>query len=119
MRFMEYRKKVTDYTMRLHQLYRDIFILKRSEGVNGTKLLGGAPYQFRTRLYDLHSHYINILRPKGEGVTFEHVKNYVNGMIPAKLMFSLNYDRRIPKGECVMSTSKDEGEERGECNITE
>ena len=110
-KFMEYRKKVTDFTMRLHQLYRDIFILKKGEGVSGGgKLLGGAPYQYRTRLYDLHSHYINVLRPKGEGVTFEHVKNYVNGMIPAKLMFSLNYDRRNSKGECKTSTCTSNGD---------
>ncbi len=42
-------------------------------------------------MYELHQQYINSLRANGGAVTKSVVIEYVNGLHPAKLMFSLNY----------------------------
>jgi hypothetical protein len=119
--FHTYKTKIETYTRTLHQHYRETYITRRppadrepeppppgTDGVGagtGTSMavhakasrFANVPFQYRTMLYDLHSHYIHVLRPSGERIRFEHVKEHVNRLPAARLMFALNYEKRAKR----------------------
>lgn len=85
--FNGYRDQVHDFTKQLHANYLSCYVRKEDP-------LRRFPYQYRTHMYELHQQYINALRANGGAVTKSVVIEYVNGLHPAKLMFSLNYSMR-------------------------
>ena len=85
--FNMYRNQVHDFTKQLHSNYLSCYVRKEDP-------LRRYPYQYRTHMYELHQRYIETLRPQGGAVTKSVVIEYVNGLHPAKLMFSLNYSMR-------------------------
>ena len=85
--FNMYRNQVHDFTKQLHSNHLSCYVRKEDP-------LRRYPYQYRTHMYELHQRYIETLRPQGGAVTKNVVIEYVNGLHPAKLMFSLNYSMR-------------------------
>jgi len=86
-KFHLYKEKVFHFTRSLFENYRDCYIKKTID-------LESCPYQHKTHLAILHKNYMYILRPKGLYINFEYVKQYVNKLHEAQLMFALNYHHR-------------------------
>lgn len=127
--FMRYKGKLEEFSNKLYQYYREVHILKlemkcevcnnslyegltedgelclrcRGRGTykRGIRSFGTIPFQYRSHVYALHSIYLNGGDCKDRRINFEVVKRYVNQMMPAKLMFALNYDFRL-KGDDLL-----------------
>lgn len=89
-RFMEFRDKIHNFTQALFFHYFKCF-KERSIA------LKEAPYELRAHLYELHGKYINELRPAKKTMQFQDVKDYVNQLPEARLMYSLNFNTRSVK----------------------
>lgn len=85
--FNRYQTDLYDWTEDLYNHYVDCFIVRE-------KRLKNAPFEFKPILYNLHSQYINYLKPNNKKVNFNFVKEYVKHIPIPKLMFSLNYKHR-------------------------
>jgi hypothetical protein len=85
--FSEFRKHIHTFTDQLHQNYIDCYVKK-------TKKLGDYPAQYKPHMYSLHAKYLNELCRKGHHITRRCVVDYVNGLPPARLMFTLNFSMR-------------------------
>ena len=100
--FMSYKKKVEEFSNQLYQYYREVHILKIDEERlgdveqqhRGVRTYDAVPFEYRNHVRELHYMYRNTLLPNKGRVNFEVIKKYINLMIPAKLMFSLNYRMR-------------------------
>jgi len=85
--FSEYRKQIHLFTENLHSNYISCYIRKE-------KPLNEFPKQFRSHMYNLHQQYLVVKEQNG----YIHkylVIAYINGLEPARLMYSLNYQLRI------------------------
>ena len=78
--FIYYQSKINNYTNELLLNYKKCFIKKK-------KKLMEYSTKFKCHMYNLHKLYINELKNKQLYITFNHVKNYVNHLPPALLMF--------------------------------
>lgn len=88
--FQRYREQVHLFTRNLRNYYKDCFIYKKQP-------LNKYPYEYKNHLYKLHNIYLNDLLPKKQVVVWQTVKNYVNQLHPAVLMYSINYKLRQQK----------------------
>ena len=86
--FQKYQEDLYSWTGNLFNYYIDCFITRESK-------LKNAPYEFKPILYTLHSQYLKYLKPSNKKVNFAYIKEYVKQIPIPKLMFSLNYTRRI------------------------
>ena len=89
-KFAEYRTKVEEFTISLHQHYREVYILK-------TTLFKDVSSEFKPHMLALHSLYVSNLRDHGGRINFNVVKTYVNSLHPARLMYALNFKFREKK----------------------
>ena len=48
-------------------------------------------YEYKVHIYHIHNIFLNKLKPKNKFVTLSTIKEYLNSIHPAKLMYSLNY----------------------------
>jgi hypothetical protein len=85
--FSNYRDQVHLFTNNLFSNYISCYIKKEKE-------LNQFPEQFRTHMFQLHKKYLNELKDKKGFITSNIVKNYVNELHPALLMYNLNYSLR-------------------------
>lgn len=85
--FQTYREQVHLFTRKLQNYYKECFIYKKHT-------LGEFSFEYRNHLYKLHNIYLNELLPKKQVVVWYTVKNYVNQLHPALLMYSINYKLR-------------------------
>lgn len=90
--FAAYRDKLHQFTNELHSNYADCYIKKQ-------KPLTEYPKQFRSHMFNLSKIYKETLKPIGGYVNKEEVIRYVNGLPTDHLMYSLNYEERIKRGE--------------------
>ena len=85
--FSEFREHIHMFTNQLHQNYIDCYVKKKQALVD-------YPSQYKTHMYSLHAKYLKELRSSGHHITRRLVVDYVNGLHPARLMFTLNFSMR-------------------------
>ncbi len=85
--FSEFREHIHTFTNQLHQNYIDCYVKKKQALVD-------YPAQYKPHMYSLHAKYLNELCSSGRYITRRYVVEYVNGLHPARLMFTLNFSMR-------------------------
>ena len=85
--FMQFRDMLHAFTYNLHANYVNCYIKKE-------KPISEYPKQFRTHMFKLHEKYVNELKPMNSYVSNSVTIEYVNNLLPAHLMYSLNYNLR-------------------------
>tara|TARA_Y100001970_G_C14253957_1_gene873756 strand:+ start:812 stop:2086 length:1275 start_codon:yes stop_codon:yes gene_type:complete len=85
--FNGYWEKVKQFTNSLYQNYVKCYIQHQ-------KPLKEFPYQFRGHMFNIHQIYLADLKPKNLYVKWGFVKNYINDLPSARLMYSVNYEMR-------------------------
>ena len=85
--FSEFREHIHTFTNQLHQNYIDCYVKKKQALVD-------YPAQYKPHMYSLHEKYLKELRSSGRYITRRYVVDYVNGLPPARLMFTLNFSMR-------------------------
>lgn len=85
--FNGYWEKVKQFTDNLYQFYVRCYIQHE-------KPLKEFPYQFRSHMFNIHQTYLTELKPKKLYVRWNFVKNYINDLPSARLMYSVNYEMR-------------------------
>jgi hypothetical protein len=88
--FSKYRDQLYKFTRNLHTNYVRCFVKK-------IKPLKEFQYQYRTHMYQLHQLY---LQDTSNIIMFDRVKNYINDLPVASLMYSLNYYLRKQTTDC-------------------
>jgi hypothetical protein len=88
--FMQFREMLHAFTYNLHANYVNCYIKKE-------KPISEYPKQFRTHMFKLHEKYVNELKPMNSYVSNAVTIDYVNTLLPAHLMYSLNYNLRPTK----------------------
>ena len=106
--FSIFRLQIHIFTDNLYTNYIKCYIKKE-------KPLIEFPKQFRTHMYSLHQHYLEIRAEKGY-INRQKVINYINELEPAKLMYSLNYGLRS-LGQEEKETPKESIEESNDMNL--
>lgn len=59
-----------------------------------TKELTDFPYEYRNHIWELHRYYLEVLRPRRSGIQFKNVMKHLSLLEPARLMFSINFEKR-------------------------
>ena len=85
--FKSYENEIREYTTVLYNYYVNCFINKQQP-------LKNYPYEYKLNMYELHSIYKNILKPKNQSISIKYVIDYINMLPPAKLMYAINYKKR-------------------------
>ena len=85
--FSQFRFQLHAFTYNLHANYVNCYIKKE-------KPISEYPKQFRTHMFKLHEKYVNELKPMNSYVSNATTIEYVNNLLPAHLMYSLNYNLR-------------------------
>lgn len=85
--FLGFRDKVHNFTQALHYNYFKCFKEHSSK-------LNEISFELRSHLYEIHKNYLENMRGTGKTVQFNDIKNYVNELPEARLMFSINYNTR-------------------------
>ena len=85
--FNGYWNKVKLFTDHLYQNYVKCYIQHQ-------KPLKEFPYQFRGHMFNIHQTYLTDLKPNKLYVKWGFVKNYINDLPSARLMYSVNYEMR-------------------------
>lgn len=85
--FSNYRKDVHDFTSTLYENYRSCYVKRE-------KPLKEYGNQFRTHMYHIHQIFLTELKEEKKYVDIQLVIQYVNGLKPDYLMYSLNYHHR-------------------------
>jgi hypothetical protein len=83
----EYRDTLHMFTNTLHKNYISCYVKKEQP-------LYQFPDQYKTHMYKLHEHYLNVLKPNSLFVTNTVVIKYVNDLPSSLLMYCLNYNYR-------------------------
>lgn len=86
--FTQFRDKLHAFTYNLHANYVNCYIKKE-------KPISEYPKQFRTHMFKLHEKYVNELKMMNSYVSNAVTIGYVNNLLPAHLMYSLNYNLRM------------------------
>jgi hypothetical protein len=94
-----YRDGVHMFTNTLHKNYIYCYVKKE-------KPLNQFPDQYRTHMFKLHEHYLNVLRSSGLFVTNTVVIKYVNDLHPSLLMYCLNHNYRKRMIDIIKVDSK-------------
>tara|TARA_B100000035_G_C21025500_1_gene566037 strand:- start:1392 stop:2732 length:1341 start_codon:yes stop_codon:yes gene_type:complete len=92
--FLNFRDKVHTFTQALHYNYYRCFkqhALKLSE----------IQYELRSHLFEIHKNYLNSLRGTGKTIQFDDIKDYVNNLPEARLMYSINFNMRKNNNKLV------------------
>lgn len=92
--FSAYRDQLHMFTNNLYRNYVSCYIKKE-------KPLLEFPVQYRTHMYKIHEHYINDLKPENKYVTNTVVIEFVNKLLPAHQMHSLNYNVAKHAVDCI------------------
>ena len=82
--FSIYREQLYEFTHNLHANYLKCYVKKNAQ-------LNTFPHKYKNHMFILHKQYLN--NPT-EIITFRRVKEYVNNLPSAQLMYSLNYHLR-------------------------
>jgi hypothetical protein len=85
--FTHFRNQLHAFTYNLHANYVNCYIKKE-------KPISEYPKQFRTHMFKLHEKYVNELKMMNSYVSNAVTIEYVNNLLPAHLMYSLNYNLR-------------------------
>ena len=85
--FNDFKNVLYDWTEELYRNYRACYIKKE-------KPLKEYPFQFRIHMYNLHQIYLQYLRHKKLWVDKNIVKNHINSLDPASLMYIINFKDR-------------------------
>ncbi len=88
--FPENREQFATFKLQLHIFTSSLYQNYISCYIRKEKPLKEYSLQFRTHMYNLHQIYLSIRSEKGY-INKLAVINYVNGLEPAKLMYTLNY----------------------------
>jgi hypothetical protein len=88
----EYKNSFYTWSEQLYNLYIDCFIERKIH-------LKDCPFEYKPLLYELHKHYIEVLRPSNNKVNFTFIKKYIKTIPTEKIMFSMNYKYRELKNK--------------------
>ena len=86
-RFLEFQNELHSWTQELFDNYRKCFIYKE-------KKLKEYPFPFRIQMYNLHQLYLSKLRNNGFYINKDIVKQHINSLDPAALMFLINFKNK-------------------------
>ena len=85
--FSKFRDDVHTFTSTLYTNYRNCYVKKE-------KPLKEYGNQFKTHMYHIHQQFLTNLKEENKYVDINVVIEYVNGLKPDHLMYSLNYHHR-------------------------
>jgi len=83
-KFKLFRDNLFSHTSQLFQNYIECYIQKKKE-------LKYYPPQFKTHMFKLHEHYINVLRPLKKHITMKETIFYVNSLHPSQQLYFIMY----------------------------
>ena len=84
----QFRTLIHNFTSALYENYRKCYVKKEAQ-------LNTFSPQFKTHMYHLHNLYINNYMSQKGYIGMSVVREYVNKMNPAHLMYALNYNSRL------------------------
>jgi hypothetical protein len=79
--FSTFRQQLHDFTNQLMKNYVDCYIRKEKTDI---------PQEYKSHLYMIHRHYVDVLKPAGEYVNKTVVIKYINDLDSGSLLYSLN-----------------------------
>ena len=109
---LNFRNIVHNFTLALYENYRKCYVKKEAP-------LNTFPVQFRTHIYNLHNKYINEYATQKGYIGMKIVREYVNKMNPAHLMYALNYNSRERYVKIKENMLTSESEEKNNSNTNE
>lgn len=86
--FKACENEIREYTNVLYNYYVNCFIHKQ-------QMLQYYPYEYKLNMYELHGKYITTLKPNNQSISKKYVIDYINMLPPAKLMYAINYKKRV------------------------
>lgn len=92
--YPEYKKEFSVFRDQVHLFTETLFLNYISCYIKKEKPLINFSEQYRTHMFNIHQHYLNILRENKLFVTNTIVIKYVNNLHPSLLMYCLNYNMR-------------------------
>ena len=104
--YPEHGKEFQIFRTQIHQFTKNLHINYINCYINKEKPLKDFPIQFRSHMFNLHQHYLQIIEIKGY-INKSIVIEYINNLESAKLMYSLNYHMRkvVDKDKLMEMTS--------------
>jgi hypothetical protein len=81
--FFKFKKQLYDFTNQLMKNYADFYIHK-------TIKMDEIPKEYKSHLYAIHRHYVDVLKPAGEYVNKTEVIKYIYNLDSGKLLYALN-----------------------------
>jgi hypothetical protein len=111
--YPENKKDFSDFRDQLHLFTQTLFSNYVFCYIKKEKPLIDFSQQYRTHMFNIHQHYLNVLREQKFFVTNSVVIKYVNNLHPSLLMYCLNYNMRkrnvdYIKAEAEEKNSSDE-----------
>ena len=91
--FPEDKKQFSVFRVQLHLFTNNLYSNYIKCYIKKEKPLGEFPKQFRTHMYNLHQHYLQIRPDKGY-INKQTVIDYINNLDSSILMYALNYHLR-------------------------
>lgn len=88
--FKTIENEIQMFAQTLYYLYHVCYRFKQKE-------LNDCPYELRNHIWELHKYYLQHLRPKRHGIQYKNAMKYISSLEPARLMFSINYNKRQEK----------------------
>jgi len=86
--FIQFRNELYNFTQTLYRKYISCFIKKENKLLN-------EQYEFKPHLYALHKKYLENYNKQKIKIDKKAVIDYVNNLEPERLMFTINYNKRI------------------------
>lgn len=84
--FNEYRDDLHNLTNELYNFYKDVHIYKKVDAKD-------IPYHLKPFVYELHGNYLESGR--SQPITWNAVKDFVYNLPPKRLMYSINFKKKI------------------------
>jgi hypothetical protein len=86
--FNQFRTAVHEFTRQLHDFYIMVHVKKLLD-------LKDVDGEYKAHVYALHKLYLDSLKVDKRVITMTETINYVNEIDPARLMYALNYKKRV------------------------
>lgn len=85
--FLNYKKRMHEYTSKLYTNYKECFIFK-------LKTLKDYEFEYKIHMYNIHKIFLEKLKPCNENISKNVIIEYVNNLHPSQQMFAINYNLR-------------------------
>ena len=98
--FDQYEQEYNEFISKLYAHYVSRFILKENMDIKSY------PYEYRNHMLKLHEQYITSLSTRRQTIKPHIVAWYVANLEPARLMYSINYNKRTHSPPAEMDTTE-------------